>query len=192
MFTRTLFIQIALILSGVFSASAQERAYHGEALFGMTGPVKEFTMESNNPFNVLPPHVTFTSDGQVETIPLDYDEAGYPTGCDMKLDGKTVMKIDAKYDAGHLLKEMYLQMNTLAPMKMEATNEYDSNGGLIQSRCRISIEGLPNMDGQQEAIVKYSDVVYDSYGNWTSRKLHFSAEGEESDSFSETRTISYY
>lgn len=191
-------ISIALMVAGTaLAATGEKMTFHAPILFDLKGPVKEYTLETSNQLTFFPKTMEFLENGKIEMFPLVYNDKGYPTGCDMELNGTTVFKLDAEYTADNLLSELAIEIYSFAPMKAKMFYTY-SDGKLISTRICPEVKILEGSD-VDGITLKYSDEVYDQYGNWISRKVSANApeeEGESSDQeielYTETRTITYY
>lgn len=195
-FKRMTAILAVTLAGGAATAYAVDPTYHGAALFELSGPVKEFNLQTQNQLTFFPSQMQFAENGQVEMFPLEYNEKGYPTGCDFEMNGKTVMKMDVKYNAEEQISEMYVQLSTFADMKMRVYYTYEA-GKLVSARMCPDMESLGLPDDTCVEFY-YTDVVYDDHGNWTSRTV---TVGENPDdpsadvpfqTYTETRTITYY
>lgn len=89
------------------------------------------------------------------------------------------------YDKSMLLA----QYQDVTPQDRTVSNyEYDTNGNLIKE-TRHHYGTSSEYDYQETTTYTY---IFDSHGNWTSRTTTFTQEGAEPNSYTKTRTISYY
>lgn len=196
MIYRNLMMGAVCIMAGVVSAAAADRDFHGEALFGLHGPVKDFQTDTKYPLQIFK-SMSFSEDGKISgNIPISYNTEGYPVGISIPEELKQVMSFDVTYDTDHNPVKVSLHMSAIGEMKYSMVNEF-VDGKVISTDFTVNADGesLPLYSKGGSGRATYTDQVYDSYGNWTSRTTTVSDPSDSSAApivYKETRTITYY
>ena len=174
-------------------ATAQAQDFHAGVLYECTGPVKEFKIKTKNPY-VLQKKIKFLKDGKLNRSMLTYDAAGYPIGCDLTF-GKRYMSVGIQYDSINQPVVITLKSNLGVKTDVTVRNNYTDK---VLTECSFI---SPDKEDKNIRIV-YTDQVFDSHGNWISRKatatkLHpeEASNGQpdnKPEEYLETREIKYY
>ncbi len=194
----------ALLSVGCISmAQAEERSFHGPAMFGLNGPVKEVLKTSPSDeasaSTVETVDMRFKPNGQLENESCRYNEAGYPVS--VKIDDPnfngTVM---VEYSADNRCSRYVMEIDKPMAMTITTTNEY-RDGKLEYSTLTPQLKDPALADmipgGMPPFNLEYSNVEYDSHGNWVKRDLKMifpdiANVKMDIPTYTETRTITYY
>lgn len=146
-------------------------------MFGLNGPVKEVlkTSPSNDASasTVETVDMRFKPNGQLENESCRYNEAGYPVS--VKIDDPnfngTVM---VEYSADNRCSRYVMEIDKPMAMTITTTNEY-RDGKLEYSTLTPQLKDPALADmipgGMPPFNLEYSNVEYDSHGNWVKRDL---------------------
>ncbi|MDE7080032.1 MAG: hypothetical protein K2O78_00040 [Muribaculaceae bacterium] len=194
----------AILSVGCISlAHAEERTYHAPAMFGLNGPVKEVVKTSPSVDTSAPTLETvdmrFKPNGQMEDESCRYNEAGYPVSVkidDPNFDGT----VTVEYSADNRCSQYVMEIDKPMAMTITTTNEY-RDGKLVSSTLTPLLKdpALAEMipGGMPPFNLEYSNMEYDSYGNWVKRDLKMTFPDSriamtDTPVITETRTITYY
>lgn len=181
---RIFLVFIGLLIS-VFCVKAQgagEIKYHGAALYGCKGKVKEIFYSTEDPI-LLEKVIKFLPNGQSEHSIMTYDQNGFPIGFNINAGNRISVNIDYQNDK---LKEVEIQTNLRGDEHRTIDMIYE--GDLLKQRINKDV-----LKDKISTISTYSDYQYDDQGNWISRTVELeSPEEGEIEKFTETRVITYY
>lgn len=186
------------MLISVLGISAQ---YHGESLYFLSGDVKEVVVKTDNTLLKRFSKVKFLPDGKVDSKFLTYDSNGYPYGFDFTSKNDWTM-VRINYDSGN--RPECVEWTDGSDTKRSVISveyRYEANSS-VPSECIIhwGEENLKeNTFWQRNFTCRYSDYVFDDYGNWISRKVNQIATERDSkkrdstaeSEYVETRKIKY-
>lgn len=170
-----------------------EPNYHAGVLYECQGHVKEFKLTTQNPIT-RQKNVKFTKDGKQKKSILNYNEAGYPSGCDVSM-GERHMIVKIDYDSDTQPVRFLIDNNVGSDLNVTITQTY-TDGVMTVA------DWYDNESGRQLIHSEYDDHLFDDHGNWirrTATNTMFSNSADNTDGitskteiYQEERSIVYY
>lgn len=188
-------IILSLVLSGMGLANAQE--FKEGLLYDLTGNVKEMKLTTKNSFPDK--HVKFNNTGKCKKSITYFDEENYPLGYDIS--GNVMnfsMSKKVEYDSLRRITSVTDKISYEGGITDTTTNYYTNDAN--PSQITHSVFTDVRKDGKTVADCTYSDYTYDDHGNWISRQVKQTTTqtnkkgetAEQTDEYTETRTIKYF